>query len=174
MNANKKPLIICLNLAILGGAAFLLYQKFEDYLHNPWTRNGQVFALVVQITPRVSGPLVKLPIADNQFVKAGTLLFEIDPRTFKARFDQARAQLDQTGGNVDRFRFLIESMPPADYLRASYYERWLASMLAAIERDGLLDSAQLEQIRAGVVPEVEPENVEPVKKGTPRKQRSAG
>ena len=44
----------------------------------------------------------------------------------------------QTGGNVDRFRFLIESMPPAEYLSASYYERWLASMVASIEADGLL------------------------------------
>ncbi len=67
-----------------------------------------------------------------------------------------------TGGNVDRFRFLIESMPPAEYLNASYYERWLASMLAALERDGLLDGAQLDQIRAGVAPAVEPDEVEPV------------
>lgn len=67
-----------------------------------------------------------------------------------------------TGGNVDRFRFLIESMPPAEYLNASYYERWLASMLAALERDGLLDGAQLDQIRAGIAPEVEADKVEPV------------
>jgi len=45
----------------------------------------------------------------------------------------------QTGGNVDRFRFLIESMPPAEYLSASYYERWLASMMASIDADGLMD-----------------------------------
>lgn len=45
----------------------------------------------------------------------------------------------QTGGNVDRFRFLIESMPPVEYLSASYYERWLASMTASIDADGLMD-----------------------------------
>lgn len=45
----------------------------------------------------------------------------------------------QTGGNVDRFRFLIESMPPVEYLCASYYERWLASMTASIDADGLMD-----------------------------------
>ncbi len=45
----------------------------------------------------------------------------------------------QTGGNLDRFRFLIESMPPAEYLSASYYERWLASMMASIDADGLMD-----------------------------------
>ena len=54
--------------------------KYWDYVTNPWTRDGQVRAQVIQITPRVSGPLVKLPVKDNQFVKAGDLLFKIDPR----------------------------------------------------------------------------------------------
>jgi RND family efflux transporter MFP subunit len=35
-----------------------------------------------------------LPIVDNQFVKAGDLLFEIDPRTFQAALDQAKANLE--------------------------------------------------------------------------------
>ncbi len=56
----------------------------------PWTRDGQVRAQVIQITPRVSGPLVNLPIKDNQFVKAGDLLFAIDPRTFQSEVEQAR------------------------------------------------------------------------------------
>ena len=38
----------------------------------------------------------------------------------------------QMGGNVDRFRYLTESIPPEIYLSVTYYERWLASMLAAI------------------------------------------
>ena len=56
---------------------------------------------MIEIAPRVSGPIVTLPIRDNQFVRAGDLLFEIDPRTYQASLDQARAQLDQTGGNVE-------------------------------------------------------------------------
>jgi multidrug resistance efflux pump len=60
-----------------------------------------VRAQVIQITPRVSGPLVKLPVADNQFVKAGDLLFEIDSRTFKADLDQARAELDNTRDQIE-------------------------------------------------------------------------
>ena len=84
---------------VLIAAALVLY-KYWDYVLNPWTRNGQVQAQVIQITARISGPIVQLPIRDNQFVKAGDLLFEIDPRTFQAALDQARAQLEQTGGNV--------------------------------------------------------------------------
>jgi len=59
-----------------------------------------VRAQVIQITPRVSGPLVKLPVADNQFVKAGDLLFEIDQRTFEAALEQARAEFDDTRDEI--------------------------------------------------------------------------
>jgi multidrug resistance efflux pump len=48
------------------------------------------------VAPRVSGPIVSLPIRDNQRVAAGDLLFEIDPRTYQAALDQADANLDQT------------------------------------------------------------------------------
>ena len=77
-------------------AIVLILFKYSDYITNPWTRNGQVRAEVIQVTPRVSGPIIKLPVHDNQFVKAGNLLFEIDPRTFKASLDQAQAKYDKT------------------------------------------------------------------------------
>jgi multidrug resistance efflux pump len=78
-------------------AVMLVLFKYWDYVTNPWTRNGQVRAEIVQITPRVSGPIVNLPILDNQSVKTGDLLFEIDPRTFAASLEQAQAQYDMTG-----------------------------------------------------------------------------
>ncbi len=74
--------------------------KYLDYVTNPWTRNGQVQAYIIQVTSRISGPIVTLPINDNQFVKKGDLLFEIDPSTFQAELDMAQAQLDVTGDNV--------------------------------------------------------------------------
>ncbi|NOQ65306.1 MAG: biotin/lipoyl-binding protein [Methyloprofundus sp.] len=70
--------------------------KYWDYITNPWTRNGQVMSYVIQVTPRVTGPIINLPIKDNQLVKAGDLLFEIDPSTFIASLDQAQANYDQT------------------------------------------------------------------------------
>src|SRR5210317_583007 len=80
-------------------AVVLVLAKYWDYVVNPWTRDGQVRAEVIQLTPRVSGPIVSLPIKDNQFVNAGDLLFEIDPRTYEATLAQNRAQYDQTGDN---------------------------------------------------------------------------
>jgi len=96
--------------AIVVVAVIVVLLKYWDYVTNPWTRDGQVRAQVIQITPRVSGPIVKLPIKDNQLVKAGDLLFEIDPRTFEASLDQARAQLDETG---DDYQALVQQVEAA-------------------------------------------------------------
>lgn len=90
-------------------AVAVVLLKYWNYLTNPWTRNGQVQANVIEIAPRVSGPIVALPIKDNQFVRAGDLLFEIDPRTYQASLDQARAQLDQTRGDVEALAKKVDS-----------------------------------------------------------------
>ncbi|MGD8661378.1 MAG: HlyD family secretion protein [Desulfobacterales bacterium] len=94
-------------VVLIAAAVFAL--KYWDYITNPWTRNGQVFAQVIQITPRVSGPLVKLPVVDNQFVKAGDLLFEIDRRTFETDLDQARANLDNTRDQIEALGSQVEA-----------------------------------------------------------------
>jgi multidrug resistance efflux pump len=90
-------------------AAVVFAFKYWDYVTNPWTRNGQVRAQVIQITPRVSGPLVKLPVVDNQFVKAGDPLFEIDRRTFEADLQQARAELDNTRDEIEALEKQVEA-----------------------------------------------------------------
>jgi multidrug resistance efflux pump len=90
-------------------AVIVVALKYWDYIANPWTRDGQVRAQVIQITPRVSGPIVKLPIKDNQLVKAGDLLFEIDPRTFKADLEHARADLANTRDEVEALAKQVEA-----------------------------------------------------------------
>jgi len=106
MKKYRKYLLTGVVVLIAVVAVLLTYW---DYVVNPWTRDGQVRAEVIQITSRVSGPIVALPIQDNQFVKAGDLLFEIDPRTFQASLDQARAQLDETGDNVQALEKQVEA-----------------------------------------------------------------
>jgi multidrug resistance efflux pump len=96
----KRTMKYLLTSLVLAVSVILLVIKYWDYVANPWTRDGQVRANVVQIAPRVSGPIVQLPIRDNQLVEAGDLLFVIDPRTFQAAYDQARAEFDRTGDSV--------------------------------------------------------------------------
>ncbi len=48
----------------------------------------------VDIRPRVTGYLVKMPFQEGEEVKAGDLLFVVDPRPYKAQLDQAQGQVD--------------------------------------------------------------------------------
>jgi membrane fusion protein (multidrug efflux system) len=52
------------------------------------------------IKAEVSGYLTKQAYTEGSFVKAGTLLFQIDPRPFEAVRDQARGQLAQSQGQL--------------------------------------------------------------------------
>ena len=124
--------------AIVLIAVLVVLLKYWDYVANPWTRDGQVRAEVIQITPRISGPIVQLPIRDNQFVKAGDLLFEIDPRTFQAAVNQARAQLDETGDSVQALEKQVESSRAAvEVSRANIAQAQssIAQMEATIEKN---------------------------------------
>jgi len=89
-------------------AALVLSFKYSNYVNNPWTRDGQVCADVVQITPRVSGPIVHLAVRDNQFVKTSDLLFKIDPRTFQASLAQASAAVQQAESAIKELDSEIE------------------------------------------------------------------
>jgi multidrug resistance efflux pump len=124
--------------AIVAIAVTMVLLKYHDYVVNPWTRDGQVQANVIQLTSRVSGPIVALPIRDNQFVKAGELLFKIDPRTFQANLDSARAQLDETGDSVNALEKQVEvAMAGVDASRASIEKAKssIAVMVATIEKN---------------------------------------
>jgi multidrug resistance efflux pump len=105
----KGKLKYLLTSAIVLIAVLVIAIKYWDYVTNPWTRDGQVRAQVIQITPRVSGPIIKLPIKDNRFVKAGDLLFEIDPRTFEADLQNARADLDNTRDDIEALAKQVEA-----------------------------------------------------------------
>src|SRR5215813_12094868 len=89
-----KPIvrIITTSTIVLAALGMIAY-KYLDYIKYPWTRDGLVRAQVVQIVPRLSGQLVRVPIRNNQLVKQGDLLFEIDPRTFQDQVNVANAQL---------------------------------------------------------------------------------
>ncbi|MFD2231079.1 HlyD family secretion protein [Alkalimarinus sediminis] len=99
MNKIKKLLVISLNLIIIGGALYLGYQKYEEYFNNPWTRDGQVRANIIKVAPRVSGPITEVGIVDNQFVRKGDLLFQIDPSTYEVALAQAEASLSRAKVN---------------------------------------------------------------------------
>src|SRR5215469_338264 len=71
------------------------------YFLFPQTDDAYVRANTVEIAPHVSGPIVELPIRDNQHVKKGDLLFVVDPRPYQADYDLANANVDLTNLQIN-------------------------------------------------------------------------
>src|SRR6266851_160172 len=71
-------------LLVIG--ALVAYYVLSD-CHTPFTTDAYVQAYVVQVAPRVEGQVVHVYVQENQAVKKGDLLFEIDGRPFQHRVD---------------------------------------------------------------------------------------
>ncbi|UTT86044.1 HlyD family secretion protein [Vibrio pelagius] len=80
-----------ITLLLLSAAGTVIFSYYQSYSSNPWTRDGQVSAYIVSITPRVTGQVIEMHVEDNSKVKKGDLLFEIDPSIYKATYRKALA-----------------------------------------------------------------------------------
>ncbi|HEY5813730.1 MAG TPA: hypothetical protein VIT23_13875, partial [Terrimicrobiaceae bacterium] len=65
----SRPYVITFAMVALAMLATLVF--YWRYSTRPWTRDAQVRANVVGIAPRVAGPIIQIPIKDNQAVKKG-------------------------------------------------------------------------------------------------------
>jgi multidrug resistance efflux pump len=99
--------------AVLVGVVLVAIVLVVLYLRHaerfPSTDDAYVDADVVQVVAQVAGPIVGLPISDNQFVRAGDLLFEIDPRPFEIAVEKASAEVDKTGQDVSALADQVQS-----------------------------------------------------------------
>jgi multidrug efflux system membrane fusion protein len=82
-----------LGIVIVVSAAITSVYVYRLNFVHPRTDDAAVRANVVGIAPHVSGPIVDLRVVDNQSVKAGDLLFIVDPRPYEARLARLRAEL---------------------------------------------------------------------------------
>lgn len=74
-------------------AVVLAWILWWHYFRSPWTRDGRVRAEVVNIAAQINGQVIALPVVDNQPVKKGDVLFEIDPSDYKLALTQAEANV---------------------------------------------------------------------------------
>ena len=95
---------ILLTLGTVTVAALLAWATWQAYMGAPWTRDGTVRAYVVTMAPEVAGRIVKLHVADNQFLHKGDDLFEIDPADYQIALEQAQAQAQRDGAALDYAR----------------------------------------------------------------------
>jgi membrane fusion protein, multidrug efflux system len=75
----------------------------------------------VQVRPQVSGVLQSVLFKEGDRVKAGQMLFQIDPRTFQAQYNQALAQLARDKAQLENARAQQERLEPL--LKREYITR---------------------------------------------------
>ena len=89
----KKRVIvpsICILVILICGIIVSLNSIFYKS-----TDDAFVEGHIITIAPRVSGPVIKLNIKDNQKVKKGDLLLEIDPNDYEVKLKQTQAKLEE-------------------------------------------------------------------------------
>src|SRR3954465_6162747 len=86
-------------------------------IYSEWvaTLDGYINA---QIQPRVAGYLIRQDYKEGSVVKKGQVLFEIDPRPFKAALDQAKAQQSQAEAQLGKAKLDVERDTPLAQARA--------------------------------------------------------
>jgi multidrug resistance efflux pump len=95
---------ILITLGTVAVAVLFSWAMWQVYMGTPWTRDGTVRAYVVTMAPEVAGRIAKLPVADNQFVHKGDVLFEIEPADYRIALEQAQAQAKRDGAALDYAR----------------------------------------------------------------------
>src|SRR5215831_8900657 len=97
----KTFFVLILGLVIIGLAVILSLRAWEFNERHPRTDDAVSRANIIGIAPRVSGSIIKINVSDNQFVKGGDLLFEIDPADFQLNVDRAKSALDALDQQIE-------------------------------------------------------------------------
>ena len=147
---------VLFTLSLVALAIFSGNWLWQHYEVAPWTRDGRVKANIIQIAPDITGQVIALPIHDNQQVKKGQLLFEIDRSRYELAVRQAQAvvkaaqiAVNQAGKDVQRNHALRELVAQESREQGeSHLDQAKASLEQAMVN---LDTARLNLSRTRVV-----------------------
>jgi multidrug efflux system membrane fusion protein len=81
--------------------------------HYPRTDDSEILANFIGIAPQVEGPILRLNVRDNQFVKQGDLLFEIDNRPYRYALERAISEQAALEGQIADERRRIAALVSA-------------------------------------------------------------
>jgi len=110
--------------------------------NSPRTDDAEVSANFIGIAPQVAGPIVRLNVRDNQFVKKGDLLFEIDERPYQYALDKATSEQEALEGQIaDERRRIAAQVSAVSVSRAGIH---------TAQADVSRSSAAIDQARADV------------------------
>ncbi len=140
--------LFALILILIATGALLWWLHFRQFEE---TDDAQVDAHLNSVTSRVDGSITAVYVEDNQEVKAGAPLVDLDPRDFKAAVDQSVAELSQARSLVIAERPNIPITETSNLTNVSGAESDVANaraVLAAAERDRDSDAAKLAETEA--------------------------
>jgi membrane fusion protein (multidrug efflux system) len=141
--------VVLLPIGAFYGVPYYYYAVSHE-----WTDNAFVEGHIVQVSPQVAGHVLTVSVADNQAVKEGELLVEIDPRDYAARLAQARAALQAALARFEAAQTgveLTQVTASADVQQASAGVELAKSALQTARTRVAAARSQLEQARAQVM-----------------------
>jgi len=115
----------------------------------PRTDDAEILANFIGIAPQVEGPLVRLNVHDNQFVKKGALLFEVDDRPYRYALERAVSEQATLEGQISDERRKISALVSAVSVSAANVQSTEADVTrwgAAVDQA----RAQVENAEQGV------------------------
>ena len=141
----KKLFSLIATLLILALAIWIGRMLWIHYMDTPWTRDGRVRADVINVAADVSGVVIDVPVKDNQPVKKGDLLMQIDPEHYQLAVKQAEAMVASRRATWEMRKVNANRRKDMDALVISAESREDASNVAtSAQADYQLAVAQLE------------------------------
>ena len=144
---NYLPKLATWTLVVVAAcSAYLLYSRWTS---RPWTRDGQVRADIVKVAPQVAGYLVNVAVSDNQLVRQGDLLFEIDGSSYQLAVDNAQVALEQSREDVASLAASVQvaqAQGDEAAVGVTSAERSIASAAASVKSA----QAAVESAKAGI------------------------
>lgn len=155
MPAGGESILLRLAGRLLGAAiviatAIMGVVVYRMLYAMPRTDDAYVRANTIGIAPHVSGPIVALPIVDNQRVRAGDLLFVVDPRPYEALLEQRRAELALTDLEIRGYRQAVDAAAAtlrAREAEAAYADDYLRRVEPLL-KDQFVTTDQVEDARS--------------------------
>jgi membrane fusion protein, multidrug efflux system len=140
---RRRSFILFFIVAVLVVGALLYYWHSTFYED---TDDAQVDGHIIQISARIQGHIVNVPIKENQYVGAGTLIAEIDPHDYEVVVAQDEANLEAAEASYEAAKV---NVPVTDIQSFSTLSSATSSVQAS---DAQVKRAiqQLEQAQADV------------------------
>ena len=157
----KKLFSLIGTLIILAVAVFIGRALWMNYMDTPWTRDGRVRADIINVAADVSGYVVAVPVKDNQLVKKGDVLMQIDPEHYQIAVKQAQSLVASRKATWDMRKVNASRRADLDALVISKENREDASNIASSaeadyqQAQAQLDAAQLNLKRTQVLATVD-------------------